>query len=468
MRVYDLNDLDNWQEPQREAPAVPQSPKKKRRGGMIAVIIVLIAALIAEPFVFALIQGKPVSLTNAQINDKGELVLHYSDGTETNLGTVVGRDGTDGKDGVDGMDGADGTNGSNGSTTTITNVSAAATVGLRSAVSIFCTHYEKNRFGTEKPYYSAGSGVIYQINKTQGDAFVITNYHVVFDSNSRAKNGIAEEINLYLYGGELQGQEIKATYVGGSQNYDIAVLRVEDSEILKNSDAIAVSVGDSDAVRVGSTAIAIGNPESMGISASSGVISVDSEYITMTAPDGVTTVDFRVMRIDTAVNHGNSGGGLFDESGKFIGIVNAKTEDEAVENIGYALPSTTVMAVADNIIDFCFEAECENVRRPIMGVTVITAASTAVYHKETGTISIRETVQIHEVSPGQIGSVFQVGDILVSASLNGVVKEITRQHHVIDLMLTARPGDTVEFKVQRDGKEITLSVTVTEACLTDY
>lgn len=468
MEVYDLNDIDNWQEPVKDVPVAPLPPKKKGRGGLIAIIIVLIAALIAEPFVFALIQGGTVSVIGAQVNNKGELVLHYSDGSRANLGTVVGEDGEDGKDGVDGMDGANGTNSSNGINSNVTNVSAAATVGLRSAVSIFCTHYEKGPVGANIPYYRAGSGVIYQMNKAQGDAFVITNYHVVFDADSRTKNGIAEEINLYLYGGELQGQEIKATYVGGSQNYDIAILRVEDSEILKNSDAIAATIGDSDEVRVGSTAIAIGNPESMGISASAGVISVDSEYITMTASDGVTSVDFRVMRIDTAVNHGNSGGGLFDESGKLIGIVNAKTEDETVENIGYALPSSTVTAVADNIIDFCYNSACENVRRPIMGVTVITAASTAVYDADAGTVRIVETVQIHEVSPGQIGSVFQIGDILVSASLNGVVKEITRQHHVIDLMLTARPEDTVEFKVLRNGEEITLNITVTQECLTDY
>lgn len=397
-----------------------------------------------------------VSIIDAQINAAGELILYYSDGSRDFLGVVVGQDGKDGSDG------------SSNTSSIVSDISAATTIGLRSSVSIFCTHYTQSNRGSSQPYYSAGSGVIYQLDKAQGDAFIITNYHVVYDSNSRTTNGIAEEISIYLYGSEITGSEITATYVGGSMNYDIAILRVEDSEVLKNSQAAAVTVANSDNVRVGSTAIAIGNPEGMGISASSGVISVDSEYITMTAPDNITSVDFRVMRIDTAVNSGNSGGGLFDEQGRLIGIVNAKTIHDSVENIGYALPSSTVIAVADNIIHYCFGTACENVRRPIMGITVVTDASSAIYDEEQGTVSIRENIRVLEVSPGQIGSVFEVDDILVSIALHGVTYPITRQHHVIDRMLTARAGDVAKFQILRDGQEMTLEITVTENCLTDY
>lgn len=419
----------------------------------------LLAVALACLLLAGCAQGEAVGIVDAEINEVGELVLHYSDGSRDYLGVVVGQDGQDGADGKDGADGA---------SAAVSNVSAAAAVGLRSSVSIFCTHYQVDRRGNATEYYAAGSGVIYQLDKESGDAFIITNYHVVFDADSRAKNGIAEKITVYLYGSEIQGSEIAATYVGGSQYYDIAVLRIEDSEALRQADVTAVTMADSDAVQVGSTAIAIGNAEGGGISVSSGIVSVDSEYITMNAADGVTSVDYRVMRIDTAVNSGNSGGGLFDGQGRLIGIVNAKTIEEGVENIGYALPSSSVIAVADNIIDYCFGTECESVQRPIMGVTVMTTGSSAVYDPETGAVSIRETVEIHEVTPGQLGAVFQPGDVLVSASLKGTVKEITRQHHIIDLMLTARPGDTVEFQVLRDGQPQTLQLTVTEACLTAY
>lgn len=471
MRVYDLRDIDNWETPYGPEPVsapapVEPAPKKKSRAGLWVVIILLLIGLIAEPFAFAALQkGGGTGISGALINDNGELVLNYSDGSQENLGVVVGQDGQDGEDGKNGSDGKDGLNGIGGNGA---DVSAAATVGLRSAVSIYCTFTQEGRRGQTSQYYSAGSGVIYDMNKQSGDAFIVTNYHVVFDADSRTENGIAELIQLYLYGSQISGMEIEATYVGGSQFYDIAVLRVEGSEVLKNSAACAVTLGDSDAVRVGSTAIAIGNPEGEGISASSGVISVDSEHITMTAADGMSSVDFRVMRIDTAVNSGNSGGGLFDEQGRLIGIVNAKIIDDSVENIGYALPSSTVIPVVDNIIDYCYGTDCETVQRAIMGVTVMTTGSSAVYDDQTGTIAIRETVEIYEVSPGQIGSVFQVGDVLVSVTLHGSTRQITRQHHVIDLMLTARPGDTATFTVLRDGVETVLNVTVTEECLTAY
>ena len=224
----------------------------------------------------------PVSIVDANINDKGELILYYSDGTKDNLGVVVG------KDGLDGEDGEDGQGGTGGSVNVVTDVAAATAVGLRSSVSIFCTYYEKNSWGTSDPYYTAGSGVIYQLDKNTGSAFIITNYHVVYDADSRKSNGIAEEIDVYLYGGEIEGSEMKATYVGGSQNYDIAILRIDGSDVLKASDALAVTVADSNKVRVGSTAIAIGNAEGEGISASCGIVCVDTEHILMTGADGVS------------------------------------------------------------------------------------------------------------------------------------------------------------------------------------
>lgn len=447
--------VDAEEPEQNQSPVTPAAPKKKKNVGFWVLAALLTISLIVQTVSLAA-GGSKESISGAQINEKGELILTYSDGSSDNLGTVVGKDGADGADG----------------TTTVIGSGDASTVainnGLRSSVSIFSTFTQQGWHGSSTPSYSAGSGVIYRLDKEQGNAFIITNYHVIYDSTAKKNNGIAEDISVYLYGSEINGMEMKATYVGGSMYYDLAVLYVENSEVLRNSNATAVSIADSDAVQVGSTAIAIGNAEGSGISATSGVVSVASEYITMTASDNVTQVDYRVMRIDTAVNSGNSGGGLFDENGRLIGIVNAKIMDTGVENIGYALPSSVVIAVADNIIDYCFGTECVSVMRPMMGVMVQTTASRAVYDEATGTLSIVETVQIVDVDEAQIGAVFQVGDVLVSAKLNGREKQLTRQYHVIDLMLTARVGDVVEFTVLREGVETQLSVAVTESCLTSY
>ena len=426
--------------------------KNLKSFGFLAVVLIIISTL--------LLTGCNVDdaskIVGATVNEKGDLVINYGDGNTEILGETEPEEESSNSNTDSNIEGSP----EEPIISTETDVTLATSKGLRSSVSVFCT------FGTENsPYYSAGSGVIFKLDKRNGKAFIITNYHVVYDKNE----GISKEISVYLYGGEYSEAEINATYVGGSLNYDIAVLYVEDSEIIKNSCAAAVDVADSDNIFVGQTAIAIGNAEGYGLSASSGVISVDSEYIDMIAPDEITQVSFRVMRIDTAVNHGNSGGGLFNAQGKLIGIVNAKIIDEHVENIGYAIPSTLVVAVANNIIDNCFEKDCSALQRCLLGITIRTETSSAIYDDSTGLVRIVESIGVVEVSKGSIAyGIVEADDILVSATLNGITKEITRQFHVIDLMINARPGDTMYLTVKRGEETITVSIEITEDCVTSY
>lgn len=398
-------------------------------------------------------QEEVVGIEKVQINKNGELVITYTDGTKDNLGVIVGADGKDGEDGTDGENGQNGTGSS---------MRTAVATALRSSVSVYCT-------GSRVDGYSAGSGVIYRLDKEQGEAFIITNYHVVYSKEAGTKNGIWEDIEVYLYGGQLEGLELKAEYVGGSQNYDIAVLHVTDSDVLRQSHAAAVTVADSDLVLPGQTAIAVGNAEGEGIAATAGIVSVDSEHITMTSADETTQVDHRVMRIDTAVNHGNSGGGLFNDQGQLIGIVNAKIIDEDVESIGYAIPGRVAIGAAQNIIDYCYGTQCETVMRPMLGITIINSDSRGVYDEATGLMHIEQTVSVHEVSrTSPVKGQIMVDDVLLAISINGEKREITRQHHVIDYMLWARVGDTVELTVLRDSQELTFSFTITDDYLTAY
>ena len=436
---------------------------KTRIYSIICVICLLFSS------VFALTScnsDNAVGIVSAEINENGELVLVYSDGNEQNLGVVVGKDGENGADGslIITSDGS--------------SIPAASAKGLRSAVNIVCNFQATIQQGGWRPgssstttqdYSSAGSGVIYQMDKSKGDAFVITNYHVVYDASSNTENGISDDISVYLYGSEIEEKAIEATYVGGSLYYDIAVLQIDNSDILKASDACEVDVADSDKIVVGDTAIAIGNAQGYGISTSFGIVSVDSEYITMTAADGSTTVSFRVMRTDTAVNSGNSGGGLYNDEGNLIGIVNAKIVDDGVENIGYAIPSNVAVSIAENIIDYCYGTEEERVQRALLGITVSTSDSKAIYHSETGSFTIEETVCVYEVSSGSLADgILQAEDVLVSATVNGNTTEITRQYHIIDMMLDVRVGDTVVLNILRDGEELTVNIQITEDCLMAY
>ena len=192
-------------------------------------------------------------------------------------------------------------------------------------------------------------------------------------------------------------------------------------------------------------------------------------YITMTAADGSTTVSFRVMRTDTAVNSGNSGGGLYEDEGNLIGIVNAKIVDDGVENIGYAIPSNVAVSIAENIIDYCYGTEEERVQRALLGITVSTSDSKAVYDSDTGLFTIEETISVYEVTSGSLADgILQAEDILISATLNGNTIDITRQYHIIDMMLDVRVGDVVTLKILRAGEEMNVSITITEDSLTEY
>ena len=377
---------------------------------------------------------------------------------------------------------------SGGSTSiTITNngsdsVAFASAKGLRSAVSVYCSFEATvggNSFWNPTPstqtYYSTGSGVIYKIDEN-GSAFIITNHHVVYHSSSNTKNHVSNNIYVYLYGMENQSCAIPASYVGGSVNYDIAVLRVEKSEILKaaylSGSAAAVTVGNSDDVAPGMTTIAIGNPSATdlsGISVTKGIVSVDSEYITMTADDNSGEISFRVIRTDTPVNAGNSGGGLFNDSGELIGIVNAKITSTDIEGIAYAIPSSVARAIADNIIDYCYGTDCESVMRGLLGVSITTTAYSSVYDSEKGILRRVEEISVYQITAGGLGDgMLRQGDVIRSITIGEKTVTVSRQHHLIDAMLDVRVGDTVSIVIVRDGAEKTVSTTITENALAAY
>lgn len=431
-------------------------------------------------------------------------------GTETewleSLKGTDGVDGKDGKDGINGINGEDGTDGQNAISSlseiydqavaagytgsyleflseyfaeqNSVSVEAAANKAMRSGVSIYATfEYTSNVMGvnTTKTGTSAGSGIIYKLDKENGDAIIITNYHVVYYSTATTEDHISDNIVVYLYGSEKSDYKIEAVYVGGSMNYDIAVLKVEGSEVLKNSDAESVDLA-SDECSVGSTAIAVGNPAAGGLSVTSGIISVDSETIKMVAADDVTTVSMRVMRIDTAVNSGNSGGGLFNIKGELIGIVNAKISSTSIENIAYAIPLSVVTAVADNLIDASEEGKtC--VQKCIIGVVVQTVESSAKYNSTSKQYKIVEKIKFSDITEGGLASSagLLVGDELKEIEIistdqygnpTSYVVTIDRLYKVTDAMLCARAGDTLKVTYERDGIENNVSILLTEECIT--
>ncbi len=348
---------------------------------------------------------------------------------------------------------------------------ASAAKALLSAVSITCDFeavYDNYPGVSSTEKRSSGSGVIYKLDKEHGEAYIITNYHVVYYENSKTANGISNDIKMYLYGQEGNEDEygIDLEYVGGSMNYDIAILKTSSpSTLLAQSNAMAVEFADSDEVAVLDRAIAIGNPEALGISATLGHINVDSEYITMEGADGVTTIQIRVMRMDTPVNSGNSGGGLFDSQGRLIGIVNAKLTDS--ENMSYAIPSNFVRYVAENILYYCDGTSYQHVYRCYLGITVEMARLYTEYDIETGKIYRREDVSVKEVTSGSLADgLIMAGDIINSISVDGASYDVTRMYIVTDSMLNARVGSSVVINVTRDGADMDITIPITSDSLT--
>lgn len=316
---------------------------------------------------------------------------------------------------------------------------------------------------------SMGSGVIFKMTEDKGTAYILTNYHVVYDSRTGAVN---KDIDVYLYGMESYREAsadenkqydytIHAEYVGGTVKYDLAVLKVVGSEVLMRSNARACDFADSDKVAVLQSAIAVGNAVGAGISVTMGKINVTSEYINLLASDNKTTIQLRVMRTDAAVNSGNSGGGLFDEKGDLIGIVNAKEGGSSVDNIGFAIPSNVAKYISENIIYYCDGKNEVNAQQCLLGIQVTPIALSTEYDSETGLLTRKEVIEILSVvEGGAADGILKEGDVLDSINIDGKTYPITRLYHVVDAMLNARVSSTVVVSVTRGSEKLDLTVTL--------
>lgn len=311
-----------------------------------------------------------------------------------------------------------------------------------------------------------GSGVIYDLEKESGSAYIVTNYHVVYAQSAEA--GISTSISVYLFGDTQERFPIPASYVGGSMQEDIAVLHIADSAVLAGSSAREAIAADDRSLTVGEDVLAIGNAGGAGLSVSFGVVSVLGEYIHVTAPDEKSTLTLYGIRTDAAVNHGNSGGGLYNEMGELVGIVNARSDAEGVVGFGYAIPANRALLIAQNILDNAENADgalCAS----LGGLTLYTVSSRALFDGQTGKTYLEEKVAVRGISASgaavQMG--MDVGDTLVSAALiRGGERvyslAVTRLDVLGELLYAVRLGDTLELTVSRRGEAQTFSYTFSD------
>ena len=264
-----------------------------------------------------------------------------------------------------------------------------------------------------------GTGVIMTEN-----GYVITNAHVIEGCS---------EVEVVL-----QDERVfSALLVGSDVQTDLAVLKI-DAQDLKPAE-----FGDSAALQVGDTVLAIGNPlgEELRGTMTDGIISAINRDVYV---DGYTMV---LLQTTAALNSGNSGGALINDRGQVVGITNLKMEsyDSTVEGLGFAIPTATVKTVVDELI-----AHGVVTGRPTIGITV---RAVAAYDGSPAGVRV-ESVQAGSDADGKL----EVGDIIVEA--NGV--SIAATDDLMAVKDALKTGDILSLCLWREGTWLERNVALVE------
>ena len=296
--------------------------------------------------------------------------------------------------------------------------------GVNSVVSINVTGTSgTNFFGQAVQTASAGSGFI--LTK---DGYIVTNYHVV-------KDGETVKVTLY------NGDEYEAKYVGGDEDYDIAVIKVEAADLQP------VTLGDSGSLNVGDHVLAIGNPlGELTFSMSGGMVSCVNRAINV---DGTP---FNMIQTDASINPGNSGGPLFNQYGEVVGIVSAKYSSyssESVEGLGFAIPINDVIAMIQDIMTNGYVTN-----KPYLGITggTMTSQMAAQYRYD-----VTEGVFVYSVEEGSAAAQagLKMGDVILKVDDT----EIESMEDLTAVKKQYSAGDTVSLTIYREGQETTVELT---------
>ena len=294
---------------------------------------------------------------------------------------------------------------------------------VNSVVSINCSSVSTNIFGQSVQSASSGSGFII----TQ-DGYIVTNHHVVSGASS---------VTVTLH----DGREYPATVVGSDSDYDVAVLKINATDLQP------VTLGNSSSVNVGDSVLAIGNPlGELTFSMSQGIVSCCDRAINV---DGTP---FNMLQVDASINPGNSGGPLMNLYGEVVGIVSAKYSsysDTTVEGIGFAIPISDVQTIITDIM--------ENGQVTDKAYMAIKAGSMTEQMAAQYNIDVTKGVFVYAVEKGGAGEKagLQLGDVITK--LNDT--DITSMSDLSMAKKSYKAGDTVTLTVWRGGQEITLSLT---------
>ncbi len=292
-----------------------------------------------------------------------------------------------------------------------------STVGITTSITT-------NYWGYQSTSAASGSGFI-----VTDDGYIITNFHVIEDSDS---------ITVSLYSGDTYDADL----VGYDESNDLAVLKIEAEGLSP------VILGDSDNLNVGDSVVAIGNPlGELTFSLTSGSTSAKDREVTMS-----NSLTMNLLQTDCAINSGNSGGALFNMYGEVIGITNAKYSssgsEASIDNIGFAIPINDVRSIVESIIEKGYYS------KPYLGVSV---SDVSREYQIYGLPQGAAIQTITEGSPAEDAGL-QVGDIITG--VDGT--EITGSTDLTSIIGRCKVGDKVALTVYRQGETLEISVTIGE------
>lgn len=397
-------------------------PEKKKKGILGQLILVsVISSIIGGTTVGAFLQfGVPAvrPSINSFLSEAG---ISTSDGVNNKLGSGTVDSGVVKKVVIENSDSA--------------VVSIAEKVGP-SVVGISIEYRAQSFIFGPQEGTSSGSGII-----ITNDGYIMTNNHVIseaMEGTTQIKSGAKIEVILP---NEIDKPYI-ATVIGRDAKTDLAVLKIDAKNLP------AIEIGNSDEVKVGELAVAIGNPgglEYMG-SVTAGVISGLNRSIPLDENN-----ELKLIQTDAAINPGNSGGALVNAEGKLIGINTAKISGSGYEGLGFAIPVNRAKEITDNLIEFKYVKG-----RPSIGISINQSFNEQIAQR----YNVPAGVLVDDVAPlsGAYDAGVKRGDIITK--VNGVaVKtyselEAEKNKH--------KAGEVIKLEIYRDEATLNLDVILGE------
>ena len=284
---------------------------------------------------------------------------------------------------------------------------------------------------------ATGSGII-----ISEDGYILTNNHVIStgsddisNSNSYYQISEASKITVTLFGDTT---EYEASIVGKDEETDLAVIKIDKTGLTK------AEFADSDSIKVGEFAMAVGNPVGMDSTVTCGIVSAVNREVTDS--DGKT---YTLIQTDAAINSGNSGGALVNSEGKVIGINTLKLSGTGIEGIGFAIPINSTTDVTSQLIEY------SKVKRPYIGITGMDL--TEELAKANNLVVGVYVKSVEDFSSAEKAGI-KPGDVIIEE--DGT--KISTMDDLNKIKNSHKIGDEMKIKVNRDGQERELTVTLGE------